>query len=251
MIAGLGSLLVMSCLGCSGPGQEASVIQLAVGPVPDSQAFDSEGNDYDRNFADPAMSSFRLPLQVGNEFSPSNWSQPENAGRFKALDLSTPLPVRNLQGDAFSAEVSFGASAAQTGLGVDLQIAPRAQIERNRAGNNVARTGGEIRVGRNLDLSDRDQRGTNIKAPSWYLFVGADNEALVWNVADKNATDGVALRDQVTVGDLQAGVAWSSAFGGQMSLGVVEREMKYQGIANDRDVSTTDHFAAFSYTVKR
>ena len=79
-----------------------------------------------------------------------------------------------------------------------------AQIQRDQAGNDISRTGAEVRLGTNL--VDRDQRGTSAPAPSWYFFVGADNEALVWNVADKKAMNGVALRDQATVGDLQGGI---------------------------------------------
>jgi hypothetical protein len=154
-----------------------------------------------------------------------------------------------MRGENFSAEVAFGASGEKTGLGLDVQVAPRAQIDRNRAGNNVTRAGGEIRLGQNL--TDRDQRGTDIIAPSWYFFVGADNEALVWNVADKQAVQGAALRDQVTVGDLQAGVAWSTPVGGQMSFGLVEREMKFTDITGDHDVKSKEHFAAFSFTLKR
>ena len=128
------------------------------------------------------------------------------------------------------------------------ELAIQRQIQRDQAGNDVSRTGAEVRLGTNL--LDRDQRGTNAPAPSWYFFVGADNEALVWNVADKKAMDGVALRDQATVGDLQAGVAWSVPSGGQMSFGIVERKLEFNDIAGDKDVKRTDHFAAFSFTLR-
>ena len=138
--------------------------------------------------------------------------------------------------------------ASATGLGLDLSITPRAQIQRNQAGNNVARTGAEFRIGPNL--VDRDLRGTGAAAPSWYFFVGADNEALVWNVADKQSMDGLTLHDQATVGDLQAGVAWSIGKGSQMSFGLVERELEFNDIAGDNDVKRKDHFAAFSFTLR-
>ena len=140
-------------------------------------------------------------LRVGNDFGPANLSGPLTAARFEALDLATPQPIRSMVGERWSAELSFGASAESTGLGLDLSFVPRAQIQQDRAGNNVARTGAEVRFGTNL--VDRDLRGVSAAAPSWYFFVGADNEALIWNVGDRKALDGASLRDQATVGDLR------------------------------------------------
>jgi hypothetical protein len=249
MIASLaGSFVFMSCLGCAQPANDSGITTTDVGPVQGGQSFRSSTKSIDSTFAASPQTDFSLPLKVGNDFSPSNWARPADAARFEALDLSTPMPVRTERGNLWSAEVSFGASAERTGLGLDLSITPRAQIQRDQAGNDVSRTGAEVRLGTNL--LDRDQRGTNAPAPSWYFFVGADNEALVWNLADKKAMNGVALRDQATVGDLQAGVAWSVKSGGQMSFGIVERELEFNDIAGDNDVKRKDHFAAFSYTLR-
>jgi len=249
MIASLaGSFVFMSCLGCTQPANDAVVTTSDVGPVQGGQSFRSSTKSIDSTFAASPQTDFSLPLKVGNDFSPSNWARPADAARFEALDLSTPMPVRTERGNLWSAEVSFGASAERTGLGLDLSITPRAQIQRDQAGNDVSRTGAEVRLGTNL--LDRDQRGTNAPAPSWYFFVGADNEALVWNLADKKAMNGVALRDQATVGDLQAGIAWSVQTGGQMSFGIVERELEFNDIAGDKDVKRKDHFAAFSFTLR-
>jgi len=238
----------MSCLGCTAPKQDSDLIRLDVGPLPDRQAFNPQADlTLDPSMPSLGGSDFRIPLRIGNEFSPGNWSDPEAAGRFNALDLATPMPVRSMRGDMWSAEVSFSASSEQTGLGLDIELAPRAQIERNRAGNNIARTGAEVRLGQNL--TDRDLRGVGGKAPSWYFFVGADNEALIWNVADRSAMDGASLRDQATVGDLQVGVAWSLMNGGQMSFGLVERKLKFNDIAGDNDIDRREQFAAFSFTL--
>jgi hypothetical protein len=248
MIASLaGSFVFMSCLGCTAPPSDSNSVTVDVGPVQGAQSFRSTTSPIDSVFASSPQSDFSLPLKVGNDFSPSNWARPSDAARFEALDLSTPMPVRTMRGDLWSAEVSFSASGERTGLGLDLSITPRAQIQRDQAGNDVSRTGAEVRLGTNL--VDRDQRGTNAPAPSWYFFVGADNEALVWNVADRRAMNGVALRDQATVGDLQAGIAWSVATGGQMSFGVVERELEFNDIGGNNDIKRKDHFAAFSLTL--
>ncbi len=248
MIASLASsFVVASCLGCATPPTDSEAIVLEVGPVDGPQSFTDQGAHRDIIFSQPTQPSSGLPLRVGNDFGPANLSGPLTAARFEALDLATPQPIRSMVGERWSAELSFGASAESTGLGLDLSFVPRAQIQQDRAGNNVARTGAEVRVGTNL--VDRDLRGMNAAAPSWYFFVGADNEALVWNVADKRAMDGASLRDQATVGDLQAGVAWSMGAGTQMSFGLVERKLEFNDIAGNQDVNMRERFAAFSYTL--
>ena len=193
--------------------------------------------------ATPPADAKVIVMQIGPVDGPQS-------ARFEALDLATPMPVRTLHGDRFGGEISFSAPGESTGLGLDMSFTPRAQIQRNRGGNSVARTGAEFRLGSNLD--DRDLRGKSrsARAPSWYFFVGAENEALVWNVADQRAMDGASLRDQATVGDLQVGVAWSTGEGAQISLGLVERELRYNDIAGNSDVEMREQFGAFSYTLR-
>lgn len=238
----------MSCLGCATPPTDSQIIVAQIGPVDGAQSFSTGETPRDLIIEQPTQPSFGLPLRVGSEFGPTNLASPLAAARFEALDLATPMPVRGMKGDRFGGEISFSAPGASTGLGLDMSFTPRAQIERNRAGNNVARTGAEFRVGTNL--VDRDLRGKKATAPSWYFFVGADNEALVWNVADQAAMDGATLRDQATVGDLQAGVAWTMSDGAQMSLGLVERKLRFNDLGGEQDVNMRERFAAFSYTLR-
>jgi hypothetical protein len=202
------------------------------------------------SFVQSNSDDFRTPLKVGaTDFSSSNFAQPTDAARFKALDLSTPMALRTMRGDTVSAEVTFSASGSRTGLGFDVQAAPRAQIQRNQGGGSSARLGGEIRLGQGLEA--RDQRGTGIQAPAWYFFVGADNEALVWNLADRDSLNGLALRDDVSVGDLQAGLAFRSFAGGQMSLGLVQRKLSFNDPLGDKDIRKKENFAAFTFTLRR
>lgn len=257
MITGIaGSVLVMSCLGCAPPedavqrtAEPQPLLQVGAGPVSGNTSFDFSLVDSGaRQFPIFTDDAFAAPRPVGNAFNVTRMSNPADAGRFRAMDLETPLPLRMMEGDTWGGEVSFGASKERTGLGFDVQVAPRAQIQRDRSGNNIARTGGEIRLGPSLE--DRDQRGKQTRAPSWYFFVGEDNEALVWNFVDQNAMVGAALRDQVTVGDLHAGIAWTTGMGSQMSLGLIEREMSYSDAAGN-SASRRDQFAAFSWTLKK
>jgi len=251
----------MSCLGCAPPEDAAQraperqpLLQVGAGPVSGNTSFDFSladlgSNTMDRQF--PTLddsNAFATRRPVGDAFHVTRMANPAEASRFRAMDLETPLPLRMMEGDTWGGEVAFGASKERTGLGFDVQLAPRAQLQRDRSGNNIARTGGEIRLG--PSLIDRDQRGKNTKAPSWYFFVGEDNEALVWNFADRNAVVGAALRDQVTVGDLHAGIAWTTGKGSQVSLGMIEREMSYSDAAGN-NASRRDQFAAFSWTLKK
>jgi hypothetical protein len=250
MIAGLAEI-AMACVGCSGLGDVSPiVIQVNTGPaLNDAAPHEARAGDVPYTPADIAGTQFRLPLKVGNAFSPTNWAQPETAARFQALDLSTPMAVRREQGDGWRAEMAFSAAGEQTGLGFDVEVAPRAQIQHGRAGMDVANFGGELRLGQGL--ARRDQRHTDAKQPAWYFFIGQDNEALVWNFADKQSLNGLALRDQVTVGDFQAGMAWRTGFGSQTSFGLVQRKLSYNDITGDHDVSLHQDFAAFSFTLKR
>jgi hypothetical protein len=243
-------MVAMSCLGCATPPTDAEAIVMSVGPVDGAQSFASGDMPRELEMERPTVPTFGPPLRVGNDFSPSNLSSPLAASRFEVLDLTTPMPVRSMAGDRFGGEISFAALREQTGLGLDMSFTPRAQIERNRAGNDVTRTGAEFRLGTNIEDRDLRGKGSQYRAPSWYFFVGADNEALVWNVADQRAMDGASLRDQATVGDLQVGLAWTTGEGAQLSLGMVERELRFNDIAGDNDIEMKEQFGAFSYTLR-
>ena len=79
-----------------------------------------------------------------------------------------------------TAELAFSASSEQTGLGFDVGIAPRVEITRD--GPYASRRfGGEVRIGQNFDKRGEDP------ASSWYLFAGADGEALVWEPDQERA----------------------------------------------------------------
>lgn len=262
MLGGLATSVVTlaSCLQCvaiaqEAPGQQTgpaddAAIRYNMGPVLGLNSVTTGSSDrvLKDSYIFDSNDGIRLSPRIGGDFSAPNFASRETAARFSAMNLSTPRSIRQMEGDTVSAEFAIGAAGRDTGLGFDLEFAPRAQFQNGRGGSDLAKTGAEVRLGQNLE--DRDLRGKNVHAPSWYFFVGQENEALVWNVGDKTALNGVALLDQATVGDLQAGVAWSTGVGAQMSVGVVEREMSYNDIAGDNDVKRKDHFAAFSFTMR-
>lgn len=144
----------------------------------------------------------------------------------------------------FSAAFSFAAPNDQTGLGFDLNLVPSVSY-REEGKFETRRLGAEIRLG-----WDFDQRGDLAVADSWYIFAGTDNEALVWEAGEyglSNVTSAMALRDQVTVGDLQAGVSVQRG-NGQLSFSYIRREVHW----GDRTGSITENedFAGVSFTLK-
>ena len=154
-------------------------------------------------------------------------------------DLS-PVPREQR---VLSAEIALSAPSERTGFGFDVGIAPRVAITRDGAYAS-RRFGGEVRIGQNFD-----KRG---KAPesSWYLFAGADGEALVWEPDQTRtvAVGSMALHDQVTVGDVQAGLSIQRGLG-QLSFSYIRREIEYR----ERTIgySENEDFAGVSFTIKR
>ena len=144
-----------------------------------------------------------------------------------------------------AAEVAFSAPSEKTGLDFDVGVAPRIAVRED--GEILSqRLGGEVRIGQDFNLLD-----SNGQPQGWYLFAGADGEALVWD-ADRSGfspqLNDMALTDQVTVGDLQAGISIQRA-GGQLSLSYIRREVKYR----DRNGGFTENedFAGVSFTMRR
>ncbi len=144
-----------------------------------------------------------------------------------------------------AAEVAFSAPKEVTGLKFDVGVAPRMAV-REDGEILTQRFGGEVRIGQDFDLLD-----SNGQPQGWYLFAGADGEALVWDADRSGFTpqlNNMSLTDQVTVGDLQAGVSVQRG-GGQLSLSYIRREVKY----SDRNggFSENEDFAGISFTMRR
>lgn len=161
-------------------------------------------------------------------------------GARKSANFS--MPARSVK--EFDASFTLSAADAQTGLGFDVGVVPRVSVRKDGQ-FETRRFGGEIRIGQNFD-----QRGTNVDAQSWYLFAGADGEALVYEpYGDRGWTNTMALRDQVTVGDMQAGLSFTQG-GGQLSISYIRREVSYneRGMQGRDDV---ENFAGVSFTLRR
>ena len=144
-----------------------------------------------------------------------------------------------------AAELAISAPREATGLNFDVGLAPRLSV-REDGDLTSQRVGGEVRIGRNLDSLKSGETPNG-----WYVFAGTDNEALVWDAGESGFRPSIgdmSLTDQVTVGDMQAGVSVQRA-GGQLSLSYIRREVKYQD-RNGR-VSENEDFAGVSFTMRR
>lgn len=142
--------------------------------------------------------------------------------------------------------VSIAAPADRTGLAFDVGLAPRVAI-RDQGDLSSQRFGGEVRLGQGLNIVNQSGQ-----PEGWYLFLGADGEALVWDNDGSLPSIGdvldVQMTDQVTVGDLQAGLSIQRA-GGELSLSYIRREMKFSD--RNRSLSDTEDFAGITFTMRR
>lgn len=164
-----------------------------------------------------------------------------------AAQLSTRRPGQPVEvTQDLSLGVSIAAPSDQTGLAFDVGLAPRVAI-RDQGDLSSQRFGGEVRLGQGLNLVNQ-----NGQPEGWYLFVGADGEALVWDNDAGMPSLGdvldVQMTDQITVGDLQAGFSIQRA-GGELSLSYIRREMKFSD--RNRSLSDTEDFAGVTFTMRR
>lgn len=178
-------------------------------------------------------------------FQATNWSGAEALRSLQGTRDAVRLIQPSVGKKDFSAAFAFGATDEQTGLGFDLNLVPSVSYQQEGE-FRTRRVGAEIRLG-----WDFDQRGSQAVADSWYVFAGTEGEALIWEAGEyglSNVTGAMALRDQVTVGDLQAGVSVQRG-AGQLSLSYIRREVHW----GDRNGSATENedFAGISFTLKR
>ena len=164
--------------------------------------------------------------RVAAEMAATNYGQPEQEYNDLALSLS------------------IAADRSRTGLAFDVGVAPRLAI-REGGDLKTQRFGGEVRFGQGLIKEGGSPEG-------WYVFVGADGEALVWDTdfsrSGFDAFGDMQLTDQLTVGDLQAGVSIQRA-GGELSLSYIRREIEFND--RNRTLKDTEDFAGITFTMRR
>lgn len=165
-------------------------------------------------------------------------------GQRNAQRLSSNLPV---QTERYGAQFEFAAPSEVTGFRFDIGVVPRASYVED--GNfSTRRVGGEIRLGQDID-----HRGNSFGLPSWYLFAGADGEAVIFNNGSAGSgldvINGLQLRDQVTVGDIQAGLN-IKRYGTNFALSYIRREVEYD--INDAErIERNEDFGGITLSWRR
>lgn len=131
--------------------------------------------------------------------------------------------------------------------GLDIELTPRASVSFND-GSSSALVGALVKIGD--DLKDGDE----FKSNTWYVFAGADAEALTYAPNDINrVTMGdFHLQERIIVGDAQAGVGYRLNDSTDISLGYFRREVTSFGNETDmQSTSFTEDAAAVSFTWRR
>ncbi len=161
-----------------------------------------------------------------------------SAQAIRFSDVAPRTGARDSAGPQDSVQLGYRPPVARAYRqdGLTLDIAPRADVTVGDSYSG-ARIGALVRLGQDLS-ADRPRTD----GPDWYLFAGADAQALTWRPSGPNQP-GVALRyedDQAMIGDIQAGVA-VRVRGGDLAFGYVQREYSY------RDASSTEQFVGVTF----
>lgn len=130
--------------------------------------------------------------------------------------------------------------------GIDLQLIPRATFNFGDE-HSSALVGAVVKIGedlRELDPNDKTR---------WYLFAGADAEALTYSSSSPSRlTRGqFNLQDKIIVGDAQAGFGYKIG-DADISLAYIRRDVSSYGRdVGDAAISYTEDAAALSLTWRR
>lgn len=130
--------------------------------------------------------------------------------------------------DTISASVAFndnsGWRRSSRFAGLDVDVSPRANITVGNISSGAG-AGALVRIGQNLV-----KEGRNPRSGQWFLFAGADAQAVTWRPDSSPliADGGVAVQEMVMIGDAQAGIAWRLGKA-NLAVGFVHREFSWEG----------------------
>ena len=126
--------------------------------------------------------------------------------------------------------------------GLDLQLQPRAAI-RFSDEEDSALVGAIVRIGEDLKAGE-------VKPNTWYLFAGADAEAMHYTPGGLTRGE-FAYGDRVIVGDAQAGIGYRMG-DADVSVGYYHREVSsIEDNDPNNDFSLSEDAAAISFTWRR
>lgn len=181
-----------------------------------------------------------------------NFRQPVATALLEPHPIPYLDPAGALQ-DAGRQDLQVGyaltAPAQATGLAVDLEFAPRAEVSVGPEGSRVKSVGGEVRLGQRLGnvLSKFDGASATLDRPSWYFFAATDGAAVTWTPESmaRGARQGLHYQEErIVVGKAQVGLTME-ARGMQASVGFTNRE-----VSNGKE-SVDENFVGASFTMRR
>ena len=130
--------------------------------------------------------------------------------------------------------------------GLDISLSPKASMRFNDEGSSAV-VGALVKIGEDL------REEPDLKANTWYMFAGADAEAVTYspNSVGRLTHGDLHLQDKIIVGDSQAGVGYKIG-DADVSVGYFRREVKSFGREiNSGGISYTEDAAALSFTWRR
>lgn len=143
-------------------------------------------------------------------------------------------------------DLGFSKSLRKTKQGgLDVELVPSASV-RFDDGEQSALVGAVVRIGDDL-------RSKDVASNTWYVFAGADAEALSYSPdrATRGLTSDFYLQDRIIIGDAQAGIGYRIG-DADLSLGYIRREVNsFNNTPGSAGFSTSEDAAALSFTWKR
>ena len=143
-------------------------------------------------------------------------------------------------------DLAFSKTISKTKAGgLDVELVPSASV-RFDDGEQSALVGAVVRIGEDL-------RSKDVSSNTWYLFAGADAEALAYSPdrSTRGITSDFMLQDRIIIGDAQAGIGYRIG-DADVSLGYFRREVNsFNDNPGTSGFSSTEDAAALSFTWKR
>lgn len=143
-------------------------------------------------------------------------------------------------------DLGFSKSLRKTKQGgLDVELVPSASV-RFDDGEQSALVGAVVRIGDDL-------RSKDVASNTWYVFAGADAEALSYSPdrATRGITSDFYLQDRIIIGDAQAGIGYRIG-DADLSLGYIRREVNsFNNTPGSVGFSSSEDAAALSFTWKR
>ncbi len=182
----------------------------------------------------------------GDILSTEGWSSSPTLRALRGQLGAQRLAFGTLGQERYDAEFAFSAPRQTTGLSFDIGVVPSLSYA-EEGDFRTRRIGAEFRFGQHID-----QRGSDDGLPSWYFFAGADGQAIIFNNGSASrgfgVIDGLQLRDQITVGDIQAGLN-IRRYGTNFSFNYIRREVEYE--LNSERFKRDEGFGGITLTWKR